>query len=707
MNKSDKNMARMIDEEEHFVNADSRKDQNAVYIEFAPEAGLEKLVQLASNENYPEKLQYVKHLAELIEIIGEPGYSKLNEIITVILKDTDEMLKALLIQITPLVNYFRKIENGYSCLIKYIVPTISNLINNTNYEIKEEAGQELSKLAPFLTEEDRGKHLLTIVLGMAHDDESEENRMVAVRLLSEMAPLFGKDLCEQFVGLEFLSMGEDPQLRVRKEAVTNLNSIGKIVSPYFFKQRLLPFYLRLCKDVNWGVRKSCIDTLYEISNICKDELVEHRESELTEAFLNFLKDPNKWVRISAYKNLGPFIFTLQGQKINEKLIDSYIHMIDSSISSLSPEKEILFACAYNFPAVLLTLGPSKWPTLSTLFKALLKSEDKMRKPLACSLHEIAKIIGEERAEKELLSVLESFLRDPNDEIKYGAIQNLALFLKVFKPEKRENMIDIFLELQKDQKKWRIRELIARQIDKLTMIFSQEITFRYIAPISFKLCNDPVAYVRDEAAVKIHALLTALYKSSDPIHRELVVENIKGFSQSNRYFNRQAFLLMMEKIMKEKEIFEKHFLENVIPLADDRVPNVRICLAKILKKSFDKNRPVSQLPAVIKLVKKMQNDKSRDVKALLCHIKLDHIEDKEEVKTQEEPNTQVKVEEPVKKVEEVVVEKKEEVVVEKIEVVKEEPKVEENKPFENSEVKPESNGEEKTAESTEGGEKKEE
>jgi len=59
-----------------------------------------------------------------------------------------------------------------------------------------------------------------------------------------MAPLFGKDLCEQFVGFEFLSMGEDPQPKVRKEAVSNLSSIGKVVSPYFFKQRLLPFFLR-------------------------------------------------------------------------------------------------------------------------------------------------------------------------------------------------------------------------------------------------------------------------------------------------------------------------------------------------------------------------------------------------------------------------------------------------------------------------------
>lgn len=35
----------------------------------------------------------------------------------------------------------------------------------------------------------------------------------------------------------------------------------------------------------------------------------------------------------------------------------------------------------------------------------------------------------------------------DDDIKFGAIQNLALFLKVFHIDKREHMIDIFLNLQ--------------------------------------------------------------------------------------------------------------------------------------------------------------------------------------------------------------------------------------------------------------------
>ena len=40
----------------------------------------------------------------------------------------------------------------------------------------------MAKIAPLLTEDDRGKHLLTRVLAMAHDDDNEENRIIAVRV---------------------------------------------------------------------------------------------------------------------------------------------------------------------------------------------------------------------------------------------------------------------------------------------------------------------------------------------------------------------------------------------------------------------------------------------------------------------------------------------------------------------------------------------
>jgi len=632
MNKNkESDIANKIAKEETFVAlAPVRKDPNAIYIEDNPQKALEKLLTLSSNESYQEKLQYVKHFAELIGVIGDEAISKLKEITAFIRNDRDDIKRAFLIQMTPLIEVLQtKGEKGYKEIVSVLVPLVSKLIDSNSYEIKEECGQQFAKLAEVLNADDRGQYLLTTVLGLAHDDDNEENRMIAVRLLSQMAPLFGKDLCEQFVGLEFLSMGEDPQLRVRKEAVANLPSIGRIVSPHFFRQKLLPFYLKLCKDSHWGVRKSCIDIIYEISNLCRDDLAEIRENELTEAILNFIRDSNKWVKISAYKNLGRFISTLEGLRVNERLVENYLHMADSNVNSLGTDSEIIHACAFNFPAVVLTLGPSKWPLLVKLFQTLVKSNDKVRKPIACSLHEIAKIIGEERAEKDLVVVLERFLKDTNDEIKYGAIQNLAFFLKVFRMEKRENMVDIFLDLQKDPKKWRIRELIANQIDKLTLIFSPETTFRIIAPISFKLCSDTVAFVREEASRKIHAVLKAVYNSEE-VYRISVIENIKGFSQDKRFTNRQAYAIMCEKLMKSPEIFRANFLACLIPLASDKVPNVRIALAKTLNKVYSKKRAICSDPEIIQLVLKLKNDPSKDVKSLIRDI---------EVPGGQEPQTQ--------------------------------------------------------------------
>lgn len=100
------------------------------------------------------------------------------------------------------------------------------------------------------------------------------------------------------------------------------------------------------------------------------------------------------------------------------------------------------------------------------------------------------------------------------------------------------MIEIFLQLQKDQKKWRIRELIANQIDKLAAIFSKDTVFQIIVPISFKLCSDVVSIVREEASKKIHFLLENLYDSQED-YRRSVIENIKGFSVATRFTHRQS------------------------------------------------------------------------------------------------------------------------------------------------------------------------
>lgn len=49
-----------------------------------------------------------------------------------------------------------------------------------------------------------------------------------------------------------------------------------------------------------------------------------RCKELTDIMLKFLEDPNKWVKLCAYKLLSPFIATLEQQYASEKLFYHFL-----------------------------------------------------------------------------------------------------------------------------------------------------------------------------------------------------------------------------------------------------------------------------------------------------------------------------------------------------------------------------------------------
>jgi serine/threonine-protein phosphatase 4 regulatory subunit 1 len=153
----------------------------------------------------------------------------------------------------------------------------------------------------------------------------------------------------------------------------------------------------------------------------------------------------------------------------------------------------------------------------------------VKKPLADSLHEISHIIGPENSKEYLFSSLDYILREPIDSIKLCAIRNLAKFVSQFETQTKENLIDVFLVLQKDPKKWRVRYLISSQLECLSDIYDPESVFKYIFPISLKLCNDNVSEVRMCAAGQIMHVINSL-KPQKALY-EMAVESLLGYAAS--------------------------------------------------------------------------------------------------------------------------------------------------------------------------------
>lgn len=69
-------------------------------------------------------------------------------------------------------------------------------------------------------------------------------------------------------------------------------------------------------------------------------------------------------------------------------------MVENDVVSLSNDNELVYSCAYNFPAVVSVMGIGRWGEMFVVFRRLLKNGDRRVKiSLSESLHEIVKIIG--------------------------------------------------------------------------------------------------------------------------------------------------------------------------------------------------------------------------------------------------------------------------------------------------------------------------
>jgi len=165
------------------------------------------------------------------------------------------------------------------------------------------------------------------------------------------------------------------------------------------------------------------------------------------------------------------IFELAGRQdiVPHELLEHFLKMGEQSAAQ-TVDLDIARHCAYSFPAVALTLGRKNWGCLRELYKKL--GEDqlqqwKVKRTLACSIHELAQIVGTEITITDILPVFNN-LYNEMDEIRVGVLKNLSVFLTQLPPNERAKYLPRLSEFLKsnngamDSKNWRFREQLAER-----------------------------------------------------------------------------------------------------------------------------------------------------------------------------------------------------------------------------------------------------
>ena len=558
-----------------------------------------------------QRLVYTKRIASCAKEVGAGvTVARLLPLLPNLSEEPEPVVRSAFAgQLGPLVTYLASQgDTAYAAAISDVVPCIGKLIVDEQPDVRQCAGESLVESAKALRSEDVGSKILTMVLNLAHDT-LDEYRVTAVSLLDSLAPIVGEQLCHHFVVHELVSFADDPVFKVRKAAAHSYGKICRVAGQATTMSKLFEPYLKLCKDPIWGVRKGCVDSLVAMAEIVPQE-------EVTKTFIplfeSFARDASRWVRNAAFEVLGKFIHAIGSELATPEFVKWFTNV--PSMSSTVVDADVAFSCAFAFPAVVITLGRDRFAELAEMFASLTRdSKFYVRRTLAFSLHEIGTVIGSELAEEHLFPAFELFLHDL-DEVRVGAIQNIAKFLQCLSMPKRMESISILMEIGNDREgSWRWREMLAKQLNLLAIIFPPETTRERIIPLALGLCKDNVASVRTQAARYMGHFINRMLQTNAEAYKDLI-ETIISLADATLFSNRQLFVLICDSVTSivDHSVFERELLPKLLELSKDRIPNVRVLVAKVLTNSFLMDSHLAEMPAVVEAVALLRADEDKDV-----------------------------------------------------------------------------------------------
>ncbi|XP_050524132.1 serine/threonine-protein phosphatase 4 regulatory subunit 1-like isoform X2 [Daktulosphaira vitifoliae] len=289
------------------------------------------------------------------------------------------------------------------------------------------------------------------------------------------------------------------------------------------------------------------------------------------------------------------------------------------------DSDLASQCACMLPAVLVTIGSSHWPLLRHTYYVLASHRSwKVRRKAASYIHKLAIFIGEEATSRDLLPIFESLVLDL-DEVRSGAIDNFSAFLRMLSISVRSDLAPMMCRFLKTDYEWnwRFRQNFCEQLVESLHLFTPLDMYHHIYEVCLSLLMDRISSVRLSALSLVPELLVVLNKNLS-LKRLMLNEIVTRFGKADLWSRRQMFAQICYYILSYGEKcltagdFNNELLPTLLNLSSDRVPNVRLMVAKTLSLLISNNSIFMgiknfQYDVIENALTELSKDNDRDVR----------------------------------------------------------------------------------------------
>ena len=449
------------------------------------------------------------------------------------------------------------------------------------------------------------------------DEESAQGRMMSFNLLAAITVEGGfssQQLVERVVP-QITSWPLDPAFYVRKEVAAAIGIIGKALASGVSESfdlsktdaplRLLEAINRVLLDHVWQVRQAACYSLPGV--FATQPADEVRRKNLVIIMQALKQDVSPNVQLAAFEMIGEIIYLFHGEEkgVPEELVRLFMgqpmHGAEASnADEMLNNLDYALIVAFNFPAVILTMGADHWPLLRELYLRLTNHVyDNIRNSLAASLHEIARLIGSEASCIDLLPVAQRFLQDPCVDVTATLLEHFDQFLLMLPASiAKEQLRQIpSLWMTSFTQDWRLRQTMASHIPSLVPELLLVDEDGSLVTLLLLALNDSVNALREIGIAAVPSMY-ATFQAHDETIADGFLSMLTDLARAPAYRQRVTFVQILVKLLGEnlrKDRLEELIFPILLELATDRVLDVRLALSRLVQSMWKKVDPESVNP----------------------------------------------------------------------------------------------------------------